>query len=537
MASKRRRLISDSKSDDEVDENIFLPDPDNSGDEDDSGDSESEFLDDISPEKTYSQASKNYRENQSKLEEKYVFEWVEGEKCYPCNVENTCRMSDNVKQKHKKMSNVELFKTFFSDDMNNYIIEATKLNGYDITMVDLNTFIGILIASAFNPRKSYKHYWSTDPCLSFEPIKKAMPRNKFQKIKSKIKYSKPEDKDLNDRAWRVRKLINLFRKNIQQFGYFQAAMAVDEMMAKFFGRTILKQFIKGKPIRFGLKFWGLSTPDGYLLDLDLYCGKNSAVGENKLPKCSLGSRVVLSLLQRFFSSVGVKKIPFYHLYMDNLFTSFDLFLHLQKLGLRCTGTIRENRVKNKNVIPKNSPRGTFAVKHEKTSGMNYITLVDSKQVSMVSTAAGESPLFVAKRRSKEKKEKVNVNFPNAFQLYNKFMGGVDVHDGRCNYVAPCIRSKKWTWTVFIRLIQSAIANAIVISNYVHKDEQKSTALHCIMAIAKHYLQQPESPQNKNHEVIRDKKMKNCSFCSKRTYLLCTTCKKYISKTCTSKNDH
>ena len=89
--------------------------------------------------------------------------------------------------------------------------------------------------------------------------------------------------------------------------------------------------------------------------------------------------------------------------MDNLFTSFDLFLHLQKLGLRCTGTIRENRVKNKNVISKNSPRGTFAVKHKKTSGMNYITLVDSKQVSMVSTAAGVSPLFVAKRRSKEKK--------------------------------------------------------------------------------------------------------------------------------------
>ena len=84
-------------------------------------------------------------------------------------------------------------------------------------------------------------------------------------------------------------------------------MAVDEMMAKFFERTILKQFIKGKPIRFGLKFWGLCTPDGYLLDLDLYCGKNSAVGENKLPKCSLGSCVVLSLLQGFFSSVGVKK--------------------------------------------------------------------------------------------------------------------------------------------------------------------------------------------------------------------------------------
>ena len=132
MAPKHRRLISDSKSDDEVDENLFLPNPDNSGDEDDSGDSESEFLDDISPEKTYSQASKNYRENQSVLEERYVFEWVEGEKFYPRNVENTCRMSDNVKQKLQKMSSVELFGTFFSDDMKNYIIEATKLNGYMI---------------------------------------------------------------------------------------------------------------------------------------------------------------------------------------------------------------------------------------------------------------------------------------------------------------------------------------------------------------------------------------------------------------------
>ena len=287
-------------------------------------------------------------------------------------------------------------------------------------------------------------------------------------MKSKLKYSKPEDKNDNDRAWRVCKLINLFRRNIQQFGYFQAAMSVDEMMAKFFGRTILKQFIKGKPIRFGLKFWGLCTPDGYLLDFDLYCGKNSDVGGTKLSKCSLGSRVVLSLLHNFFSSVGVKKVPFYHLYIDNLFTSFDLVLHLKKLGLRSTGTIRDNRVKEKNVIPKKSPRGTFAVKHEKGSGINYITLVDSKQVSMVSTATGVSPTYVAQRRSKDKKEKVNINFPNAFQLYNKFMGGVDVHDGRCNYAMACIRSKKWTWIVFIRLIQSAIANAVVISNYVHK---------------------------------------------------------------------
>ena len=60
MASKRRRLISDSESDDEIDENIFLPDPDNSGNEDDSEDSESEFFDDIAPEKTYEFVHRNF---------------------------------------------------------------------------------------------------------------------------------------------------------------------------------------------------------------------------------------------------------------------------------------------------------------------------------------------------------------------------------------------------------------------------------------------------------------------------------------------
>jgi len=175
-----------------------------------------------------------------------------------------------------------------------------------------------------------------------------MSRNKFQTIKSKIKYSKAADEDINDRG--SRKIINIFRKNIQQFGYFQAAMSVDEMMAKFYGRTVLKQFIKGKPIRFDLKFWGLCTPDGYLLEFDLYWGKNSAVG-GKLSKCSLGSHVVISLLQNFFSTVSVRKIPFY-LYMDNLVTSFDLILYLKKLGLRSTGTIRENRIKEKMSYPR-----------------------------------------------------------------------------------------------------------------------------------------------------------------------------------------
>lgn len=306
------------------------------------------------------------------------------------------------------------------------------------------------------------------------------------------------------------------------------------MMAKFYGRSVLKQFIKGKPIRFGLKFWGLCTVDGYLLDFDLYCGQNAPVG-NKLAKCTLGSRVVMTLLEDFFKSVPFRKLPLYHLYMDNFFTSFDLFLHLKKLRLRTTGTIQELRVPKdmKNVVDAKADRGSFAVKHERNSGLNYITVKDSKVVSMASTLAGVTPTQPMKRYSSEASSKVDIPFPNVFSLYNKFMGGVDLHDSHCNNVMPGIRSKKWTWVVFIRLIQSAITNATVISNRARvENKKKAGTKQFMMDIARQYLDDHKSLE-KQHDIIRTEKQRACSIdaCPTRTRFFCKTCNHYFCKTC------
>jgi len=74
----------------------------------------------------------------------------------------------------------------------------------------------------------------------------------------------------------------------------------------------------------------------FVLGLDLYCGKNSTIG-NKCSKCALGSRVVMNLLQPFFSMTSTGKISQFHLYFDNYFTNLDLIVHLRKLALKCTG--------------------------------------------------------------------------------------------------------------------------------------------------------------------------------------------------------
>ena len=63
-------------------------------------------------------------------------------------------------------------------------------------------------------------------------------------------------------------------------------------------------------------------------------------------------------------------------------------IHLKRLGLKATGMVRANRVNVTNGIDK-SKKGTYVVKHEKSSGVNFITVIDSKPISMLSTAVGE----------------------------------------------------------------------------------------------------------------------------------------------------
>jgi len=304
------------------------------------------------------------------------------------------------------------------------------------------------------------------------------------------------------------------------------------MMCKYFGRNSIKQFIKSKPIRYGIKMWALCGASGFLYDCDIYCGKNSGK-DGMLANCAMGSRVVLQMLEQLLCNISPRKLSRYHVYFDNLFCCPDLLVHLKKAGLRATGTVRENRIDQKNNVDKDAPRGTYAVKHDKNSGVNFITVKDSKLVSVLSTAAGVTPQSSVKRYSKELKSKVEIPFPNAFKIYNLFMGGVDIHDMYCNRLLPIIRSKKWTWIIFIRIIQSSITNATVLWNSASSKEQKRTVKDFALSIVKSYMK-CKSERAIKHKIVKStlyKYCKNQKKCGKRTYSFCEDCESFFCSSC------
>ena len=83
------------------------------------------------------------------------------------------------------------------------------------------------------------------------------------------------------------------------------------------------------------------------------------------------------------------------------------------------------------------------MEHEQNSGINFITVMGSKSVLIASTAAEVSSLLQTKRYSSDAGTKIEIFFPQTFHLYNRFMGGIDVHDGHWSNVLPNIRSKKF----------------------------------------------------------------------------------------------
>lgn len=137
------------------------------------------------------------------------------------------------------------------------------------------------------------------------------------------------------------------------------ALSVNEMMVQFCGRTCLKQYLPSKPDRYRIKLWALCSPSGCIFNLDVYYGKSNTSIEINLYACLLGFRVVLQMVNPLLSSLSERKLSDYHLYFDNIFTSPDLVIHLHKYGLRSTGTVRKDRVKEKHIFEKKAPREPY----------------------------------------------------------------------------------------------------------------------------------------------------------------------------------
>lgn len=402
---------------------------------------------------------------------------------------------DSLEKRLKKMTDdiktddpVHTFERLWDAKLISLIIEQSNLyaaqkncTNFLVDERDIKIFLGILLLSGYHKLPRETMYWSVDEDICVPFVASSMSRNRFQQIKKYIHFADNSNLQKSDKMSKLRPLMDTLNTNFRQWGIFHQNLSVDEAMIKYFGHHSSKQFIKGKPVRFGFKDWMLCSSTGYCYSYDTYCGaKQRNEDKDTLP---LGSRVVLDLVQCIDQPLE------HRLYFDNYFSSHDLLTTLRGMKLRATGTVRDNRTKKCPLTSvkemQKKDRGVFHHMYDKANKLLFVRWKDNSVVTMVTNHDTVEPLGKVKRWSTTEKRKIDVPQPRLFANYNSSMGGVDLLDQAVNNYRICIRGKKWWWPLFTHSLNVAVVNAWRLHLLAHKDNMSLIKFH--RSVTQHYL--------------------------------------------------
>ncbi|KXJ06058.1 PiggyBac transposable element-derived protein 4 [Exaiptasia diaphana] len=199
-------------------------------------------------------------------------------------------------------------------------------------------------------------------------------------------------------------------------------VAVDERMVKSKHWSGIRQYIKNKPTKWGIKLWVLAdSANGYTYDFDVYIGKNvnGPASEN-----GLGYDVVRKLVTPLVNQG-------YHIYFDNFYTSPKLITDLFHLGLPSCGTAAENRRE----FPDSMKRGKEWARRKDRGSMRWVRegnvlglqWKDNRTVTMLTSIHSAQDFgFVDRQQKVEGRwRNVEIRQPKAINDYNKYMNAVD----------------------------------------------------------------------------------------------------------------
>lgn len=433
---------------------------------------------------------------------------------------------------------VDFFSLFFSDEIIDLIVEQSNLYAsqknvaLNLTREELLVVFGGMLMSGYAKYPNKRLFWSREDDTP-KLLANSMRCNRFEQI---IRFMHLNDNNsLNpaDRLYKLRPIIDVLNKSFTYHGGLDEKLSVDESMIPYYGKHYAKQYIKGKPIRFGFKNWAICSASGYLISFDLYCGKDAS----RVYEFGLGGDVVTTLLEH----AEVPSESGHKLFIDSFFTSVPLIKHLADKGFCATGTLRSDRtehcpLKNQKEM-KDEGRGTYDFRTSQN-----IMLVRWVDNSVVTAATNFEELAVgsATRWSREKKTKIQVPQPTLFSSYNKGMGGVDIMDQNVAAYRTRMRQRKWWWPIFVYLFDVSVSNAWILNKkLLPKDDAVGKLIQFRRALALTFLRKHGKPslqgkikptplQDVRHDTcshwpLEIPKQRRCAHCKGKAKFSCSKC--------------
>lgn len=276
----------------------------------------------------------------------------------------------------------------------------------------------------------------------------------------------------DDKLTRVLPLLNHIQTASQMYFQPYDTISVDERMVaskhKFSG---IRQFVKDKPIRFGIKLWVLAdTVTGYTYSFFVYLGKKRTLLINKSK--GLSYNVVMELAKPLFNQG-------YRLYTDCFYTSLHLAKDLLQNSTYLIGAIKSNSTAmplcfrgDVHLFNKFAARGDFRWHREST--FVFVQWKDCRTVTFISPIHKGSSISECMRTVSERSgfKRKRVQQPQVVHDYNNGMGGVDKSNQLLNKYPCYIRSQLHWWKVlFFHCLDIMIVNSYILLQQFCKSEQ------------------------------------------------------------------
>ena len=316
---------------------------------------------------------------------------------------------------------------FWTDDWLKFICEQSRVYAHQkslqsdvMTADNLRVFFGILVLSGYNKLPHRRLYWSSKEDAQNLLVTNSMRRDTFDQIMRCFHFT--DNMKVNtDRFFKVRPIFEHINKVMMHNRFQGEFMSVDEVMVSYYGRHGGKQYIRGKPVRFGFKLWAACDSNSTLLHVEPYCEAHTNIEEHGFGH---GPNIVLDMVKKTKLQKGQ------HVVCDNYFGTVALLKELARKGIAGTTTLREDRLSGcpltaRQVMNK-KVRGTMVEAY--TDCVSLVKWKDNKVVSVASNKARAKPLKYARRWDRITKKHMEIQVPNSISLYNKHMGGVDLFD-------------------------------------------------------------------------------------------------------------
>ena len=161
----------------------------------------------------------------------------------------------------------------------------------------------------------------------------------------------------------------------------------------------------------------------------------------------------------------------HHVYMDNFYTSPQVFADLRANGFGACGTLRLNRRGLPPAIHQKVRKGEKATIRLDTS-MLAIKWMDKRPVTVLTTIHDDSVITVERRSRHAVGGVEEVEKPVAIAQYTKYMGGVDTADQLLSYYGFSHRTVKWWRRAFFFLLDMAVVNSYVLYTLLNPNKRK-----------------------------------------------------------------